>query len=155
MAVKQTHNPTGYATGPDFGPLFGSASVPTRPSVSPAPTTPPTRQDKSTASQLAAFAKPLPTSADTAARVSEGRRQRILQFIANNGPTTIHEFCAACSTGSYTLHAHQVSGRFTDMAKVEFMTVVGQRPHPVSGCACQVYDITDRGRQELARLKGR
>ena len=97
--MAKTNDPTGYGIrhqAPDLGPLFAP----------PAPV----------AHSPSSEAHPLPRSVEVSAKVAESRSQRILQFITNNGPTTIFEFCQACTSGSVIVHAHQVSGRFTDLA---------------------------------------
>lgn len=96
---------------------------------------------------------PLPRSADVAARVSDSRRRLILQFLEDIGPSTIHEFCAAYTLGDMVTHPHQVSGRFTDLAKNSLISPIGERKSPISPAACNVYAITDSGRSELARMK--
>ena len=135
-------DPTGYGIGfthkpdkvtppePDLGPLFSGARPPDRGVSSPS--------------------RSLPKSVDVAGRAAEGRRQKILRYMELNGPTAIHDFCAAQATPTLP---NQVSGRFTDMAGELLLCVAGEKAHPISGAACNIYAITDAGRQELQRMK--
>jgi predicted ArsR family transcriptional regulator len=91
--------------------------------------------------------KPLPRAVDTAARASSGRRQRIVQFLVNNGPSTLDEICAA-----FRVMQNQISGRFSELKRDGLIEETGLERASRSGCACQVYDVTAAGR---AALKGK
>ena len=153
MSRNQTIGATGYGLGArasspaDLGPLFSQPPIVAGHGEAGVSASDPR------ASACICGSNHLPHSADVAARASQSRRWRILQFLQTFGPTTIHEFCTACSDPTRTVHAHQVSGRFTDLAKEALIASIGERPHPVSGVACQVYAITPRGQQELASMK--
>ena len=155
MRSNHTTDPTGYglAARPspaafDDAPLFA-------PPAAPAPSDRKTHGQQSVGFPSPTTGHPLPRAVEVAARVSDGRKQRILQFLANNGPVTIHEFCQACTSGSVVVLPHQVSGRFTDMAKKLWIAPIGERKSPLSPAACTVWEITPAGRDELARMKTR
>jgi hypothetical protein len=145
--MKPTTNPTGYATRqePDLGPLFSprrdDATMNTTPSSSPS-------------SRSSVVVKPeyqqLPSAVDVAARVSEGRFQRILRHLDLVGPQTLDELCIA-----FEVSPNQISGRISDLKRDIYIVCTGQQRPTRSGCAADVYEITPAGRQYLQQLKSR
>ncbi len=88
--------------------------------------------------------RPIPRATETAASVSSGRKERILQFIVNNGPSTLDEMCTA-----FEVAPNQISGRVFELKRDLLIEEIGLERPSRSGCACQVYDITRRGREAL------
>ncbi len=137
--MASSSNPTGYAKPPDFGPLFTNAdAVHVQPDhrgagrgVSPTPAR-------------------LPRNVDVSARVATGRRQRILQYLVKCGPSTLDEICAV-----FGVAPNQISGRVSDLKRDNLVAETGLERPSRSGCACQVLEITDAGKEELADMKRR
>ena len=143
--TKHNSDPTGYGLPPAQAPADpGSLFAPIPPRALP-PSSPPAPRDPMT--------DPRDTSTlagEMAARISGGRRKRILQLLANDGPATLFELCAA-----FGCQEHQISGRISEFKAEGLIDSIGRRPHPRSGCPCEVYEINDRGRDELRKIKGR
>jgi predicted ArsR family transcriptional regulator len=89
----------------------------------------------------------LPRSVDVAAKAAPERYQRILRLLVEHGPLAMFQVA-----GEIGVMDHQISGRFTEMKRNLWIDVIRQTRHPRSGCACDVYQITAAGREQI---KGR
>lgn len=68
------------------------------------------------------------------------RRLRILQLLAERGPSTLFEVAAYMD-----LHDHQISGRFTELAADGLIVKTGQRRRkPETDCEADVWQLADR-----------
>ena len=79
--------------------------------------------------------------AGVAATLTMGaRRRRILELLQEHGPQTLFELASKLGC-----HAHQISGRLTDLRADALIEFTGQRrPNPQTGCPAEVYRITNR-----------
>lgn len=92
--------------------------------------------------------------AGEAAAASIGsRREKILRFIRERGPATLFEIAAY-----YGWYDHQISGRFTELARDAMIERTGERRQkPETGCVADVWRIRDRPveqRRDPADLQG-
>jgi predicted ArsR family transcriptional regulator len=73
---------------------------------------------------------------EVAARSSRRRRQQILSLLAVR-PMTLFELAEAIG-----VHAHQISGRITDLKRDLLITPTGdRRENPATGCKAEVYRL--------------
>lgn len=86
----------------------------------------------------------LPSSTEVSARIASERYRRILRSISNNGPSTLFELC-----DRFDVTPNQISGRLTELKRMLLLAIVGQKPHPKSGAACDILDLTPQGRTAL------
>src|SRR5947209_6629112 len=76
-------------------------------------------------------------AAEAAARASGSRRVKILNYLREQGPSTIFEVAAHLG-----LYDHQISGRFSELERDQLIEKSGQRRRkPETECDAEVYRL--------------
>lgn len=90
---------------------------------------------------------------EAAARSVGSRREKILRYLTERGPATLFEIAA-----HYDYFDHQISGRFTELAKDGLIVRTGERRQkPETGCVADVWRLADRPEsppKDLGDLQG-